>query len=60
MHFTSMVVTSDSSTWYHDGITTRRKGVHIGNINTIDKLSLHNILNTDYNLAVAIYAESSG
>ncbi|KAJ7983063.1 hypothetical protein DFH06DRAFT_912420, partial [Mycena polygramma] len=41
-HFTSVVVGPDGSMWFHDGMTTRKSCLLVGNMNNLDTpLSLH-------------------
>ncbi|KAJ7263011.1 hypothetical protein C8J57DRAFT_1070906 [Mycena rebaudengoi] len=39
LHFTSRIVTSGGSIWYHDGITTRGSAVYEGEMSTLTSLS---------------------
>ncbi|KAJ7238410.1 hypothetical protein C8J57DRAFT_1086911 [Mycena rebaudengoi] len=39
LHFTSRIVTSGGSIWYHNGITTRGSAVYEGEMSTLTSLS---------------------
>ncbi|KAJ7697106.1 hypothetical protein B0H16DRAFT_1350276 [Mycena metata] len=58
-HFTSVVVDGQGMMWYHDGMTTKRTCILLGNIKELVDLRAMHFINNG-RLAAALYGEETG